>query len=151
MSAGSDFALDLSQFAEKAGEAANAVISKICLDLAYAIVLKTPVDTGRARANWQASIGQPVSHTMEFGGDTGSNAVAPNKSRASEFAKANAEAAAFQAPGNVFYISNNLPYIASLEFGLYRPGPNTVGGFSKQAPSGMVRISINEISRALRL
>ena len=151
MSAGRDFALDLTKFAEKAGDAAKAMIGKICLDLTYRIILKTPVDTGRARANWQASIGQPVSNTIQFTGDTGSNARAPNRSAASEFAKANAEAAALQAPGNIFYITNNLPYIASLEFGLYRPGPKTIGGFSLQAPSGMVRISINEISRALRL
>lgn len=151
MTAGRDFGLDLTRFAEKAGTAANAAISKICLDLTSSIILKTPVDTGRARANWQTSIGNPISTTIEFNKDSGGNAIAPNQSAGSHFAIAAAERAAFQAPGNVFYISNNLPYIASLEFGLYSTGPKTVGGFSRQAPSGMVRISINEISRALRL
>ena len=151
MSAGNDFALDLNKFVEKAGEAANAAIKDICLDLTSRIILKTPVDTGRARANWQTSIGNPITTTIEFSKDAGSNAIAPNQSAGSHFAIASAQMMAFQAPGNVFYISNNLPYIASLEFGLYSTGPKTVGGFSRQAPSGMVRISINEISRALRL
>jgi hypothetical protein len=139
MSAGGDFALDLSKFAEKAGEAANAVISKICLDLTSNIILKTPVDTGRARANWQTSINQAPNNEIS----------ATDKSGTATISAAARDVQ--NAPGNVFYITNNLPYIASLEFGLYRPGPKTVGGFSKQAPSGMVRISINEISRALRL
>jgi hypothetical protein len=139
MSAGGDFALDLSKFAEKAGEAANAVISKICLDLTSNIILKTPVDTGRARANWQTGVNQAPSNEISATDKSGSATISA------------AARDVQNAPGNVFYITNNLPYIASLEFGLYRPGPNTVGGFSKQAPSGMVRISINEISRALRL
>lgn len=139
MSAGNDFALDLNKFVEKAGEAANAVISKICLDLTSSIILKTPVDTGRARANWQTGVNQAPSNEVSATDQSGSATISA------------AMRDTQNAPGNVFYLTNNLPYIASLEFGLYRPGPKTVGGFSKQAPSGMVRISINEISRALRL
>jgi hypothetical protein len=139
MSAGRDFALDLTKFAEKAGVMANAIISKICLDLTSNIILKTPVDTGRARANWQTGINQAP----------GGQISATDKSGSATISAAARDVQ--NAPGNIFYITNNLPYIASLEFGLYRPGPKTIGGFSLQAPSGMVRISINEISRALRL
>lgn len=139
MTAGTDFSLDLRKFVEKAGAAADMAIRKICLDLASSIILKTPVDTGRARANWQTSVNKipngTINSTDKAGGATIAAAAADVKN----------------APGNIFYITNNLPYIASLEFGLYRAGPKTVGGFSKQAPNGMVRISINEISRALRL
>jgi hypothetical protein len=139
MSAGHDFALDLTKFAEKAGDAANAVISKICLDLTSNIILKTPVDTGRARANWQTGINQAPSGQISSTDKSGSATISA------------AARDVQNAPGNIFYITNNLTYIASLEFGLYRPGPKTIGGFSLQAPSGMVRISINEVSRALRL
>lgn len=134
----SNFALDITKFAEKAGANANAVVSKICLDLTSSIVLKTPVDTGRARANWQTSIGQPSSGTLASVDPSGINSIR------------RAEADAKSAAGKVFWITNNLPYISVLEYGLYPAGPKTVGGFSKQAPNGMVRISINEIQRALR-
>lgn len=139
MSAGSTFTLDLRKFAEKAGNAADLVIKKICLDLTSSIVLKTPVDTGRARANWQASVGQP------------NNSITTSTDKSGRAAISAASTAANKAPGKIFYLTNNLSYIASLEFGLYSAGPKTIGGFSNQAPNGMVRISINEVQRALRL
>ena len=45
------------------------------------------------------------------------------------------------------YISNNLPYIATLEYGGYPNPPKsgsgkTVNGFSKQAPKGMVGVTL---------
>lgn len=38
-------------------------------------------------------------------------------------------------------IFNELPYMQHLEYGLYGKGPKTVGGYSTQAPAGMVRVS----------
>jgi hypothetical protein len=47
--------------------------------------------------------------------------------------------------GDSIYITNNLPYVANLEFGLYGDGEKTSGGFSKQAPQGFVRITYKEV------
>jgi hypothetical protein len=132
------FNVDISKFVEKCGTKADQVVRKICLDLTSSIILKTPVDTGRARANWQTTLGAPA---------TGTVASTDKGGAASITAASNA---ASKAKGNVFWITNNLPYIAVLEYGLYGEGPNTIGGFSKQAPNGMVRISIRELERALR-
>lgn len=125
------FALDIKAFAERAGQAADLVVRKVCMDLMSDITLNTPVDTGRARANWFASIGAPVSGTVEYAG---------NPSAASGEAISNAQVAISQAPGNVFWITNNLPYIYRLEF----------EGWSKQAPNGMVRLAIDRAQRAMR-
>lgn len=38
--------------------------------------------------------------------------------------------------GNIYWLSNNLPYIERLEY-----------GYSKQTPAGMVRLSIEEVKR----
>ena len=39
-------------------------------------------------------------------------------------------------------LTNNLPYAKVIEFGGYpSSGPNTVGGYSKQAPAGVVRVN----------
>lgn len=132
------FALDMKKFADKAGEFADVAVRQVCLNLTTGIVLKTPVDTGRARANWQASIDGPSSGTVSFEGDKGSGAGAPRPSSASERAIAASQAAIKSATGKVFWLSNNLPYIVKLEY-----------GHSKQAPSGMVRKTINEVKRSL--
>ena len=55
-------------------------------------------------------------------------------------------------PDNVKFISlsNNLPYIRHLEYGLYSQNSKTgktVNGFSTQAPNGMFRISVAQFER----
>ncbi len=62
------------------------------------------------------------------------------------------------------YISNNLPYIATLEYGGY-PNPvqkgtwnkktksyeqRSANGFSKQAPNGMVGITMANVQKVIR-
>lgn len=45
---------------------------------------------------------------------------------------------------NPYYFTNSLPYVRMLEYGGYTDKPETektIGGFSKQAPQGMVRIN----------
>lgn len=120
--------LDLSRFIKKTTTNVDAKVRVICLDLMSGIVLKTPVDTGRARANWQASIGSPRSDTTTSTDKNGSGTIA-----------ANADVVA-RAPGNIFWLTNNLPYISRLEY----------EGWSNQAPRGMVRITIDEVQRRLR-
>ena len=42
-----------------------------------------------------------------------------------------------------FTLANNLPYANVIEYGgSPGDGPNTVGGFSKQAPQGVVRVNV---------
>jgi len=134
------FSLDVKAFAAKVEEAADAAISKICLDLLKDIVLNTPVDSGRARANWQCSLNAPTSGEIAFSADTGSGITAPKVSAGSTYAIDVGGIVASKASGNIFWISNNLPYIYRLEFEQW----------SKQAPSGMVRLAINRAERKMR-
>lgn len=136
----SAFTLDVSNFVDKASKTADAEVRKICLDLLTGIVLKTPVDSGRARANWFTSIGNPSSEITNFTADTGRGISAPNQSAGSITAISRGGADIAKATGNVLWITNNLPYIYRLEF----------EGWSKQAPAGMVRVTINDIARQLR-
>ena len=100
---------------------------KVVLDLDTKVVERTPVDTGRARANWQANIGpQPQSQ----GGDIATTVAALTL-------------------GDTAWLANGLPYIRVLEYGEFPNPPKggtgkTVGGFSTQAPSGMIRLSALE-------
>ncbi|TSA15029.1 MAG: HK97 gp10 family phage protein [Comamonadaceae bacterium] len=107
----------------------NAVPGKVAFELLHSVVMKSPVDTGRFRANWRV------------GADNVNVAIdaLPN---VNPLALGNAFLRKFRA-GQTIYITNSLPYARKLEY-----------GWSKQAPQGMVRITILEapdaIKRAIR-
>lgn len=135
------FAREISAFGVKTKEQMDFFVFKVCMDVTNGIVLKTPVDSGRARANWFPSLDAPNNAVSTRTDATGGTAIAA------------AQGIAKEAAGRVFYLSNNLPYIRHLEYGLYgnpqgsANGPKTIGGYSKQAPAGMVRVTINEVVR----
>lgn len=135
--ASSDFAADISKFVQKTKLRSDVVVRRIALDIFSRVVRRTPVDTGRARANWQIGINQLPKGTM-LTGKVG-------------FGTGNLSAYKI---GDIIYIANNLPYIGVLEYGGYPNPPKyptgkTVGGFSKQAPQGMVGVTMTEMKTIL--
>lgn len=122
------FALDLSQFVRKAKMNADLVVRKVTLDVARGVVMRTPVDTGRARANWQFGEGQVPTGEV---GAADPNGTATIAQLATQIDRTKA--------GGVSYIANNLPYILPLEY-----------GHSQQAPSGMVRTTLTEYQQYIR-
>ena len=123
----SSFALDVSKFVEKAKDRGDLVVRKISLDLLTRIVRRSPVDTGRFRNNWMTSVGSMNSTTSEATDKSGAQAIA------------RAEAALDQArAGDRVFLSNSLPYARRLEY-----------GHSKQAPGGMVRITVQEFQQSV--
>jgi hypothetical protein len=99
------------------------VVKKIAFDLFRKVILKTPVLTGRARANWLVSVAEPRSETVDETDKTGIRAIGNVQSVITGW---NAD--------SDIYLSNNLPYIYGLE-----------RGRSKKAPRGMVKISVTEV------
>jgi hypothetical protein len=83
--------------------------------------MRTPVDTGRARASWAIGVNQ-VNPT-----------VAPDTVRGQPVVSADPQVPAVTI-GSVVYITNSLPYARRLEYGQ-----------SKQAPNGMVRLTAAEM------
>lgn len=117
------FTLDLSRFCKKADVEVHTVIRKIAFEAFKRVVLRTPVDTGRARANWGVTIGRMSQFTTE-GTDKGGG-----KTLQAAMEGVNA----WSTDGSIF-LTNNLPYISALEF-----------GHSGQAPQGMVRVTLAEM------
>lgn len=115
------FAKEVADFALKAQGLQDRQVRYLCFDLLKGVVLGTPVDTGRARGNWQASITTPAAGTIDREDKGGGATIAA------------AQPAIEKAAGTVFYITNNLPYIERLEF---------EENFSKKKPAGWVRGSI---------
>ena len=106
----------------------NQGIRATLFEVSTAIIKYTPADTGRARGNWQASIGRGA--TKE---------IAVNNQRSGEAkAIADVDQNVSVAVGDLYYLTNNVPYIERLEF-----------GWSKQAPSGMVRKNLQNFNRLL--
>lgn len=117
MSQGADIADFLRRGTEKQVSQAT---RRLALQALSGLVLRTPVDTGRARGNWQVSIGAPRD------GETGTN----DRAGAGTIAAGNAvigQQRAFQ----VIVLQNNLPYITRLN-----------EGSSQQAPAGYVEGTI---------
>jgi hypothetical protein len=101
---------------------------KVALEMFKRVIYKTPVDTGRARANWQVTIGSQASGTVEI----------DDKSGGATMSKATAASAGFNA-GDTIYLTNNLPYIRKLE-----------EGSSQQAPTGMVALTVQEFAAVVK-
>lgn len=83
------------------------------------LILNTPVDTGRARANWLPSIDAPDLSIVPPSSTGAPNSVQRDADIQSELTRFNFK--------NTIYISNNLPYIKRLN-----------DGHSQQAPAGFV-------------
>lgn len=116
------FGLDIAKFVEKAKAAPEQVVRKVGLDLAASIVRKSPVDTGRFRANWNVAFGQ-IDPSVSHGAD---------KTGSATLARANIVLDGWQG-GQDIYLTNSLPYAIPLEY-----------GHSDQAPNGMVRLTVTE-------
>lgn len=126
------FALDVSKFVEKAKKNPEKVMRQVSIKLFSAIIKASPVDTGRFRMNWMASGGNPASGVTDATDKSGNIAIG------------NATGFVLKAADwREFTLTNNLPYANVIEYGGYPGGgPNTVGGFSKQAPQGVVRVNV---------
>ena len=121
----------MNEYAKKQMVAIHEVRKNYTFALYSSIVKKTPVDTGRARANWNVSAGNPDLSTSE---------------ETRESPKSISTIPDPQGDESMF-ISNNLPYITKLEYGGYPNPPKggngkTVDGYSKQAPEGMVGVTL---------
>lgn len=137
-STGDQFALDVSKFAIKAKGNMDAVVRKIVLDVGTRIVMRSPVGDpsrwahtapkgyigGHFRANWQYSEGAFPNGVLPVIDKSGN--VSLQRIRLGL-------AAVKKAYGTIHFIGNNLPY-----------GPRLENGWSKQAPYGMVALTVKE-------
>lgn len=121
------FADDVQKWGKKIGARIDQIPRIVAVQIATKVIERTPVDTGRAKGNWHASIDTPSSAVTDDTDKSGSQAIANAASEAGDFRG-----------GHVFYLVNNLPYIRNLEH-----------GSSKQAPAGMVAVTAAEFEAAV--
>ena len=114
---------NLDKWAKKVGGDAEKVTRAVALQMTNEVISRTRVDTGRARGNWHAEINAAEEKVFEFSG--GGAAAVP-------FALSHCNKAIAEMYGHRWILSNNVPYISSLE--------------SKDA---MVRGTVLEFNRAI--
>jgi len=122
------FNRDLEKFAKKIDVEVGIAVRKIALDLYSRITRKTPVKTGRARASWNINAGK-VDPSVFPEGQAADKAAGARKHRQFKMPH----------PFAKVFITNNLPYIKALE----------KGHSKKQAPLGMVKLSLIELKTFL--
>jgi len=122
------FTTDLETFQRNAIDKCDQVTRMVALEVFRRIIMRTPVDTGRARGNWICTIAVPAEMTEGIAAvnDTDPSGRATIQAMSDEVLGWNPREIAV-------YLTNNLPYIERLE-----------DGYSQQAPAGMVSVTIAE-------
>lgn len=118
---------DLTEALLEFGEVPEKLVRGTLLGLTSRIIKRSPVDTGRFRNNWQATTNAPATGQVQGQDKTGNKAADAARTAVNKLEM-----------GQDFFLSNNLPYAHRLEF-----------GWSKQAPNGMLRLSIAELQQRM--
>lgn len=118
-----------SDIKRKVRSASNKRLSTRQLEKLYPFAAGKGYVGGRFRGNWQVTIGTPTTTQLPRIDPSGSQSIADAAGALSAFEC-----------GPQIWITNNLPYGPRLEF----------EGWSKQAPAGMVRVSIAEFQDLMR-
>jgi hypothetical protein len=116
----SSFALQISEFVKTVKAREDLVVRKLGLDILSSVVRMSPVLSGRLRGNWQVGLNAPVTGQLARLDKSGEVTISAGRSVLNG-AKA----------GGIVFLSNNVPYAQRIEF-----------GWSKQAPAGIVRITV---------
>lgn len=123
------FQRDFAAVLKRAGDKSELFVKALAINTANGLVLKSPVDTGRFRGNWQFGVGAPNPSTDS----------PADKSGQATLGRITLDIQSKQLAGAKFYMTNNLPYAKRLEY-----------GWSKQSPQGMVRLTLMEVDRYVR-
>ena len=114
------FKHDLSKFKKKTTRMTEQVFKGTVISLFGKIVARTPVDTGRLSNSWRPTVNRPSKSSQK----ASPAAIFKTVSNAKL--------------GDSIYLVNNLPYAQKIE-----------AGSSKQAPTGMVRVTVAEYQKII--
>lgn len=119
-----EFGRRMRKVAEGIEPAVDDTLRKVALVANQTLIMATPVDTGRARANWQVSVDTEID--AELNSTDAQGALARNQGVIKGYR------------GGALLIQNNVPYIGALN-----------NGSSAQAPAGFVEKALQNAARAV--
>lgn len=124
------FTFDLTKKINRAKVSMNAVVQKVTYTIFRSVILKTPVDTGRVKGNWVTSAGSYERAAV----------LTKDKTKRGGRTIDDMANVVLKTPaGGIVYMVNNVAYLQYLEYGRDDGQPG-----SKQAPQGMIRITLLE-------
>jgi hypothetical protein len=135
------FTQDVSKFVEKTKANGGMVLRKLAFDAFAGVLRKSPVDTGRFRSNWRIGINRfdltltaaPLTRDPLSGRFVSKGFTRGSSPSGVEAAQGYSSIATAKW-GDYVAITNNLHY-----------GPRLENGYSKQAPTGMVKVTFEEV------
>ena len=92
------------------------LMQKVALAVHREVVLGTPVDTGKARSNWQVSVGVPAPHTIPPYAPGSKLGLAEAANAQAALAQGVSALAGYGSPTTI-WITNNVHYIGILNTG----------------------------------
>jgi len=104
-------------------------VQRAAISADQVLVIKTPVDTGRARSNWIVSIGQPS-------GTSKPTPVDPGTGANEALEQGRGEIGGYKLGRGGIFITNNVVYIVRLD-----------NGYSAKAPAGMTAAALSAARR----
>lgn len=125
-----EFTARMNELAEEFGASVNEMIIGTATAVSEAVIAATPVDTGRARNNWVATINKPVQFQY-----LGSDFERSGNTRKT----LNAAIIESRQAGQTIYIQNSLDYIQTLN-----------QGWSQQAPAGFAQAAALKGAQVIR-
>lgn len=125
------FSAQISQYSKGTRDKIDRIRRGVTLKLLGAVVMDTPVDTGRLRGNWRVSEGTPVLDAVDRVDPSG--AVVMNEINAVVQASTGDTAV---------YLTNNLPYAKRIEYD---------GWSHTKAPEGMVRRNVARFNQLIKV
>lgn len=122
------FTAQIEQWQLKTLAAIEQTFKDVVIQVGESIINLTPVDTGRAKANWQLTIDAPANHSLDSYDQEGDETIAELVGRANTLEV-----------GQIAYIVNCLVYALPLEY-----------GHSRKRPGGMVRVTKEKFQTIVR-
>ena len=119
------FKRNFAKVLQSVGEKADLVVRKTALELQSSMIRMSPVGVGTFRGNWQAGIGSI-------------NTTTTDAANSDALGRSTTVLQGWKA-GQTIYLTNSMPYARRLEF-----------GWSKQAPAGMVRLSVQNLEAYMK-
>ena len=127
-----DFPKSIDLFAETVAKKMTNIFRDVVIEAGSSVIRISPIDTGHFKGNWQLTIDGETSGEIDRKDFSGSATIEALITKANSLTI-----------GQVAYILNHVEYGYDLEYGTYN-GPTakvTEKGFSRQAPTGMVRVT----------
>lgn len=130
-----EFRSNFAALLKKAGDNAGEVARQAAITLQNHMIMKSPVDTGRFKGNWQCGIGSIDSSESDREDKTPLGTYDPLVA-----SLATQNTLKGWKLGQTIHLTNSLPYARRLEY----------DSWSQQAPGGMVRLTVQAYSDLLK-